>query len=52
MFGVPLGFLSAFVFELPITAVYFILSMAECVRLALSTVLFRKRKWMVRMQEH
>lgn len=52
VFGVPLGFLSAFVFELPITAVYFILSMAECVRLALSTVLFRKRKWMVRMQEH
>ncbi len=45
-FGVPLGLLSAFVFYLPITWVYFILSMEECVRLVISLVLFKKRTWM------
>ena len=45
-FGVPLGFLSAYVLHLPITGVYFILSMEECVRLVLSAVVFRRRKWM------
>lgn len=46
IFGVPLGFLSAYVLGLPIEAVYFILSMEECVRLVLSFVVFRRRKWM------
>ena len=45
-FGVPLGFLSAYVLHFPITGVYFILSMEECVRLVLSAVVFRRRKWM------
>lgn len=46
VFGVPLGLLSAFVWKLPIPAVYFILSMEECVRLAISFVIFRRRSWM------
>lgn len=46
VFGVPLGLLSAFVWKLPIAPVYFLLSMEECVRLAVTLVLFRSRKWM------
>lgn len=46
-FGVPLGFLTAFIFSLPIPYVYFILSLEECVRLGISLVVFRKKKWMV-----
>ena len=45
-FGVPLGLLSAFVLKLPITYVYFILSLEECVRLAISLILFKRRSWM------
>ncbi len=45
-FGVPLGLLSAFVFKLSIPYVYFILSLEECVRFAISVGVFRKRKWM------
>lgn len=48
-FGVPLGLLSAFVWNLPVTQVYFILSMEECVRLGISFVLFQKRVWMERL---
>jgi len=46
MFGVPLGFWSAFVLELSIPYVYFILSLEECVRFAISVVVLRKRTWM------
>lgn len=46
IFGVPLGLLSAFVFDLPITYVYFILSMEEVMRLLISVVIFRKKRWM------
>lgn len=46
IFGVPLGLLSAFVFDLPITYVYFIFSMEEVVRLLISVVIFRKKRWM------
>lgn len=46
LFGVPLGLLSAFVFALPIAQVYFVLSLEECVRLAISLAVFRRRKWM------
>ena len=46
IFGVPLGLLSAFVFDLPITYVSFILSMEEVVRLLISVVIFRKKRWM------
>lgn len=46
VFGVPLGLVSAFVFHLPIAAVYFVLSMEECIRVIISLVVFRKKKWM------
>lgn len=46
IFGVPLGLLSAFAFHLPIAAVYFVLSMEECIRVIISLVIFRKKKWM------
>ncbi|NLL80159.1 MAG: MATE family efflux transporter [Clostridiales bacterium] len=45
-FGVPLGLCAAFWWNLPIPAVYFILSMEECVRLAISFVVFRRGRWM------
>lgn len=45
-FGVPLGLLSAFVWGLSIPYVYLILSLEECVRYAITLVLFRKRSWM------
>lgn len=45
-FGVPLGLLSAFVFKLSIPYVYFILSLEECVRFAISVAVFKKKKWM------
>lgn len=46
LFGVPLGLLSAFVLGLPIAWVYFILSLEECVRFAISLVIFKRRRWM------
>ena len=46
LFGVPLGLLAAFVWRLPVPWVYFLLSLEECVRLAISLVLFRKKIWM------
>ena len=49
IFGVPLGLLAAFVFHLPIAAVYFTLSMEECIRVIISLVIFRKKKWMQRL---
>ena len=48
--GVPLGLLAAFVWKLPIEYVYFILSMEECVRLGISFIVFRKKKWMESIQ--
>lgn len=50
LFGVPLGLLSAFVLKLPIAAVYFILSLEECVRLGISLAVFRKKKWMMSLK--
>lgn len=49
-FGVPLGLLSAFVFNLSIPFVYFILSLEECVRFAISLGVFRKKKWMRKLE--
>ena len=46
MFGVPLGLLSAFVLKLSVPYVYFLLSLEECVRFALSMLVFRGKKWM------
>lgn len=45
-FGVPLGFLSAFVFGMPIYWVYFILSLEEVIRLLIAVVVFRTKTWM------
>lgn len=44
--GVPLGLIAAFVLKLPIYGVYFALSLEECVRLAITLVMFKKRVWM------
>lgn len=45
LFGVPLGFLAAFVWELTIPYVYFMLSLEECVRYMISLVVFKKGLW-------
>ena len=47
--GVPLGLLSAFVWKLPIPYVYFLLSLEEGFRLAVSLAVFRRRSWMDRL---
>ena len=49
-FGVPLGFLAAFVLKLSIPYVYFILSLEECVRFAISVGVFRRKKWMQQLE--
>ena len=46
VFGVPLGLLSAFVWKLPIPCVYFLLSLEECVRFAITVVILRSKRWM------
>ena len=44
--GVPLATLSAFVWELPVYLVYFLLSLEECVRYGISLVVLRRKNWM------
>lgn len=51
VFGVPLGLLAAFVLKLPIPYVYFMLSLEECVRLAMSLVVFKRKKWMRSLED-
>ncbi|MDO5546690.1 MAG: MATE family efflux transporter [Eubacteriales bacterium] len=46
VFGVPLGLLAAFVWKLPIPCVYFLLSLEECVRFAISVAVLRGKRWM------
>lgn len=46
IFGVPLGFLAAFVWKLKIPYVYFILSLEECVRFGISLAVFQGKRWM------
>ena len=46
VFGVPLGLLSAFVWKLPIPSVYFLLSLEECVRFAITVFILRGKRWM------
>lgn len=46
IFGVPLGLISAFVLHLSIPYVYFILSLEECIRFAISIIVLRKKNWM------
>lgn len=45
-FGVPLGLLGAFVWKWPIVQVYGFLSLEEGVRLLLTILVFRSRRWM------
>ncbi|MDE5718457.1 MAG: MATE family efflux transporter, partial [Lachnospiraceae bacterium] len=49
VFGVPLGFLAAFVWRMPIYQVYFILSLEEVIRFLISVAVFRKKSWMRRL---
>lgn len=49
IFGVPLGVFSAFVLHLPIAAIYFVLSMEECVRVVIPLAIFRKENWMQKL---
>lgn len=49
--GVPIGFISAFLWHLPIQLVYFLISTEEMVRLALGIRIFRTRKWIERITE-
>lgn len=50
-FGVPLGFLTAFVFHMSIPWVYFILSLEECVRLIMAYTVFRKKLWIQSLED-
>ncbi len=49
--GVPLGLIAAFVWNLSIPYVYFILSLEECVRLGISLVIFKRKSWMKSLKE-
>lgn len=49
IFGVPLGYVAAFVWKLPIHQVYFILSLEEAVRFLISLAVFRRKSWMRRL---
>lgn len=51
VFGVPLGLLGAFVLKLPIEAVYAMLSFEEVVRLIITFIIFKKKKWMRNVTE-
>ena len=46
IFGVPIGLLTAFALGLSIPYVYFFLSLEECVRFAISLMVFRRKSWM------
>ena len=46
VFGVPMGLYAAFVCRWTIPWVYLTLSLEECVRLAISLVVFERRSWM------
>lgn len=50
--GAPLGLIAAFACRLPIQWVYFILSQEELVRLLLTALFFRSRKWMANLSKH
>ena len=51
LFGVPLGLVTAFVFGFPIPLVYAFLSTEECIRLAMAFCVFRRKKWMVQLEQ-
>ena len=43
---------TAFVFALPVSYVYFALSLEECLRFGISLAVFRRRRWMRRLSAH
>lgn len=49
--GVPMGFISAFIFKLPIEWVYLLLSSEELVRLIIGFKLMYSKKWMANITE-
>lgn len=49
--GVPIGFISAFIFKLPIEWVYLLLSSEELIRLIIGLKLMYSKKWMVNLTE-
>ncbi|SFC32288.1 MATE family efflux transporter [Clostridium uliginosum] len=49
--GVPMGFISAFIFKLPIEWVYLLLSSEELVRLIIGLKLMYSKKWMANITE-
>ncbi len=51
LIGVPLGLVTAFVFRFPIPLVYAFLSTEECIRLAMAFCVFRRKKWMVQLEQ-
>lgn len=44
--GIPLGLITAFLFDFPVEWVYFILSQEELVRLGMTFIVFKRRCWM------
>jgi len=44
--GLPLGYMAAFWWKLPLPAVFLLIQSEECVRMALGWALMRRRKWM------
>lgn len=52
MFGVPLAYLGAFVWKLPVYWVYFILSQEEVVRLLIAGCVFGREGWMRNLTEN
>ena len=49
LIGIPLGFLCARLFKLPVAWVYFVIGMEEIARWIVSVWLFRSRKWIVKI---
>ena len=49
LIGIPLGFLCARLFKLPVAWVYFVIGMEEIVRWIVSVWLFRSRKWIIKI---
>ncbi|MFN2926219.1 MATE family efflux transporter [Lachnospiraceae bacterium YH-ros2228] len=50
LIGVPLALLTGLYLKLPVIWVYFVLSQEELVRLIVSVIMFRSRKWMHTLQ--
>ena len=49
LIGIPLGFLCARFFKLPVAWVYFVIGLEEIVRWIVSVCLFKSRKWIIKI---